>query len=441
MAKRTKKRALVANPPVGISVYHQKSGKDSTGKRKPGYSVRVGKKFSGKKATFKIVHNLAAAREYIDSLKPHAETIRTSQLTPQQVSETILCLHLLEEKQSSLSLLQAVELAMKYHTPAGGRKTIAAVADEMVQNARSKNAKERSIVQLRSVLDKICDTFKDRLVSSVTSAEIREWLDAPKQAIRERRRVLKGPRKQVKPRNFKVPRPPKVPKVVMPPPPAAWSFRTKNNYLKQFGQIYTFAKRKGYCTVNPCESLDAAIVPRHQAEILTPAQVKALLDAARAQAKPDLLRFVALGAFGWLRRSEICGLTNADFRSDGTILVNADNAKTRQFRYIPVNDTLRAWLAVAPKSDKVTPSENVDVVGHWLSELAASIGIKIPHNALRHSSISYALACAPTKGGKVMVNSAGELAKYAGNSENVIYTNYRQLVTEQAGKQYWSLRP
>lgn len=117
MAKRTKKRALIADLPVGISVYHQNSGKDSTGKREAGFSVRVGKKFSGKKATFKLVHNLSAAREYIDSLKPHAETIRTSQLTPQQVSETILCFQHLEEKQSSLSLLQAVELAMKYHTP------------------------------------------------------------------------------------------------------------------------------------------------------------------------------------------------------------------------------------------------------------------------------------------------------------------------------------
>jgi len=440
MVKPPKKRAPIADLPRGISIYRQKSGEDSTGKRKLGFYIRVGKKFSGQAATFKFVSNRDEAGEYIDSLRPHAEAIKSAQLNPQIVSDVVRSLELLKEKKSTRSLLDIVILGLEHDTT-GLHKTIGDVADEMVQNARTKNAKERSIVQLRSVLDKICDTFKDRLIPSIMDKEIREWLDAPKQAIRERRRVLKGPQKAVKPRNFTVPRPPKAPTVAIPPPPAVWSFRTKNNYLKQFRQIYAFAKRKGYCAVDPCKSLDAAIVDGHQPEILTPAQIKALLEAARAQAEPDLLRFVALGAFGWLRRSEICGLTNADFRSDGTILVYAANAKTRQRRFIPINDTLRAWLAVAPKSDEVTPSQNVDVVGHWFSELAASIGIKIPHNALRHSSISYALASAPTKGGKVMVNTAGELAKHAGNSENVIYTNYRQLVTEKAGKAYWAIRP
>ncbi|MFZ4778332.1 MAG: tyrosine-type recombinase/integrase [Terrimicrobiaceae bacterium] len=440
MVKPTKKRSLIADPPKGISFYHQKSGADSSGKRKEGYYVRVGKKFSGKKATYKFVSDRDEAREYIDSLRPHAEVIKSAQITPQNVSDVVHCLELLKKKNSRLSLMEAVTLAMKYDTT-GLQKTIGEVADEMVKSAVGREARKRSIVQLQSTLDKICDTFKDRHILSVTGDEISEWLSAPKVAIRDRRRVLKGPRKQVTPRNFTVPRVPKVVIPPPPPPPKVWGARTKNNYLKQFSQLYAFAVRKGYCVDNPCKGLDAIKITRQQPGILTPAQVRTLLEAARAQTEPDILRFIALAAFGWIRRSEICSLKNADFRRDGTIYIHPDIAKTREWRYIPVNDTLKAWLAVAPKSDEPVPSSNVDVMGHWLSDLAASVGIKIPHNALRHSAISYALAFAPTRNGKPMLNTAGELAKYAGNSDTIIYSNYRQLVTEEEGQDYWQILP
>jgi integrase len=427
MAKTTKKRAVLGLMPKGISLYRQKSGKDASGKRKLGFTVRVGKKFSGKAATLKFVSNRVEAQEYIDSLKPHAETIKTSQLTPQQVSETILCLRHLEEKKSTLTLLQAVELGLKHHTP-GSQKTIGSIADEIVKSAKARNARQSSVTQLQSALDIICDTFQKRPVASITSAEIQNWLDSAKPDIRERRRAHKSQN------------PKSTPTGAPSPATIIWSPRTKNNYLKQFSQLYTFAKRKGYCAVDPCESLDPSIITRKPPGILTPAQVKTLLDAAREK-KPLLLRFIALGAFGWIRREEICGLTNADFRSDGMIQITTDNSKTRELRYIPVNDTLKAWLAIAPKSDAPTPSKNDDVMGEWVRNLAASVGIKIPHNAFRHSSISYAVAAAPTREGKRMINTVGEVAKYSGNSENIIYSNYRQLVTEQAGIEYWELRP
>ena len=437
MVKPPKKRAPIADLPRGISIYRQKSGEDSTGKRKQGYYVRVGKKFSGQATEFKFVGNLDAAREYIDSLKPHAETIKSAQITPQNVSDVVRSLELLKEKKSLKSLLDIVKLGLEHDTT-GLQKTIGEVADEMVKSVVGGAAKKRSIVQLRSSLDKICDTFKDRHILSVTGDEIREWLDSSKQAIRARRHALKKPRKPVTPRNFTVPR---VPKVVIPPPPKVWGDRTKNNYLKQFSQLFAFAIRKEYCVKNPCKEFKAARITHQRPEILTPAQVRKLLEAARAQAKPDLLRFVALGAFGWIRRSEICSLKNADFISNGTIYIHADNAKTRKWRYIPINDTLQAWLDIAPKSDEPVPSPNADVMGHWLSKLAAKVGIKILHNALRHSSISYALAFAPTKDGKPMVNTAGELAKHAGNSEGIIYSNYRQIVTEEEGQEYWGILP
>ena len=40
-----------------------------------------------------------------------------------------------------------------------------------------------------------------------------------------------------------------------------------------------------------------------------------------------------------------------------------------------------------------------------------------------------------------MNNSAGELAKYAGNSEQLIIRSYRALVMEKAAKECWSIPP
>ena len=116
-------------------------------------------------------------------------------------------------------------------------------------------------------------------------------------------------------------------------------------------------------------------------------------------------------------------------------------AKTRQNRFVPINDTLAAWLAIAPEASRPTRSKNADVMGDRLASLAADAKVEIPHNALRHSAISYAFAYAPTRNGASMNNSAGELAKYAGNSEQVIVRSYRSLVTEKAAKDYWAILP
>jgi len=399
MHTEQRKRAKIADLPKGISIYRQKSGADSKGHRKVGYTVRVGKKFSGMAPSLKFVENLDAARKFIDGLKPHQGTIKHSELSPEEVSQTILCLRLLKEKDAGLSLLQAVELALQYHDPSGGRKSISDVAAEMILSAERNGAKTTSIAQLKSLLKCIESSFGSRLVTTITSPEITEWAEDED-----------------------------------------WSPRTKRNYIKQFSQLFGFAIRKQYTTKNPCDPVDRPHITDHERGILSVADTKKLLETAREHF-PELIRFVATSAFGWVRRSEIVKLENAHFRSDGSILIPAEIAKNRNHRIIPINDTLKAWLAIAPESDRPCKSPNVDVMGERLKVLAEKAEVTIPHNGLRHSAISYALASAPMRKGKKMENGAGAIAKYAGNSETVIYSNYRQLVEEKNGKAYWNILP
>jgi hypothetical protein len=64
--------------------------------------------------------------------------------------------------------------------------------------------------------------------------------------------------------------------------------------------------------------------------------------------------------------------------------------------------------------------------------LAKSLGIPWPHNALRHSYISYRIA---------VVQSAAQVALEAGNSPAIIFKHYRELVTKEAAAQWFGIMP
>lgn len=395
-----RRRALIANLPKGISVFMGLSGpRKSDGRCLVGYFVRIGKRFSGQRPVRKFVRDTAEARNVIAGLTPHSEVMRVSQLSPQQISETIACLRALGERKSDLSLADAVDLALRYHDPAAGRKTVSEVSKTLLNRAEKRGGRHHSVAQMKSLLLGFEREFGPRLITTVTTAEIEDWLDD-----------------------------------------GEWSARTRNNYTKQIKQLYVFAIKKGFANANPADSIDLSHVTSATNDVLSPSQLRLLLETAREIA-PDLIRFITLCAFGWIRRSEACSLENEHLRDDGVIHVPAPIAKTRQHRFVPINDTLAAWLAVAPEASRPTRSKNADVMGDRLASLAASAKVVMPHNALRHSAISYALAYPPTRNGVPMNNSAGELAKHAGNSEQVIIRSYRALVTEKDSKDYWNILP
>jgi hypothetical protein len=63
---------------------------------------------------------------------------------------------------------------------------------------------------------------------------------------------------------------------------------------------------------------------------------------------------------------------------------------------------------------------------------AAAAGVKWKHNALRHSYISYRVAAA---------KNVAEVALEAGNSPDMIFQHYRELVTGKAAKEWFGITP
>jgi integrase len=217
-------------------------------------------------------------------------------------------------------------------------------------------------------------------------------------------------------------------------------------------------------------------------EILTPAEFARLLEAASEETLPYWL----IGGFAGLRRAEIerlewkdihfdpakyrafihaQALTGGDkkaienakkaieaWRQSALIEVSALKAKTASRRFVQIQDNLAAWLEpyigrtglVCPQNlRKLLESDRMNT-GIWTGpENQAKDTPKTerqsgklkpwPSNGLRHSFASYHLG---------HFQNAALLALELGHTnQEITFRHYRELVTPEAAKKYWDIRP
>jgi integrase len=176
---------------------------------------------------------------------------------------------------------------------------------------------------------------------------------------------------------------------------------------------------------NPLADVPAAKEIRKPVEIFTVEEMTRLLQ----HAKPTLVPFLCLVAFGGLRHEEAARLDWSDY-TNGHIRVRAEIAKCREPRLIPVQPNLAAWLGPFRKpSGPVQPFVNVT---NELVDLAKTSGVAWKHNALRHSFASYRLA---------VIQNPDKVAYEMGNSRAMVFKHYRALVTEDEGKRWFGIMP
>lgn len=204
---------------------------------------------------------------------------------------------------------------------------------------------------------------------------------------------------------------------------------TRNSVHRCIKVLFSFAKARGYlpgAEQTAAEMLPLAKEGDVETEIFTPEQIRRILCAC----PEHLLGYVALGAFAGLRVAEICRLNWSSVDLERRIvMLRADQAKTASRRIVPISENLAAWLSHIDRSGPVT---NGTKTGVEVSGIAKKLGIKWPHNALRHSYISYRIA---------EVKDAARVALEAGNSPEIIFKHYRELVTEQEAQEWFSLLP
>lgn len=312
-------------------------------------------------------------------------------LPPARLLEAAACMPRLAAVGATLT--EAVDFFLTNSSTACSRKTLSQVGDEFLASRRSRGCKATTLSEYKSKIGALQAEFGRLNTHAVLTADIEDWLDEL----------------EVEP-------------------------RTKLGYLKAALTLWNFGIKRGYCVRNPAAAIDPPICQDREPGILAPTQLSDLMRAA-VRDGGELVRPIAIGAFGGARRSEIHSLDERKIDSaEKLVEITAGKSKTRQRRLITINPTLAAWLnAYPPTGHRVVSISNIDVFGQELRRVAALAGINPwPHNALRHSFGTYFLA-----------RTANEnlTAAEMGNSPGVVIKHYRAVVKPAAAEAYWKILP
>jgi integrase len=285
------------------------------------------------------------------------------------------------------TLKDATDFFLAHVTASEKSCTTAALIDQLIAAKKVGGKSKRYLDDLRNRLDFFAKTFGERKVATITNVEIDDWLDS-----------------------LKV------------------SATTRNNYRRVLIVMLNYAVKRGYATSNPgtkTEKTDAVDSPPG---ILTVAETVRLLE----NASPELLPYVAIGAFAGLRRAELERLDWSEIDFDENLIeVTAKKAKTARRRLVQMQPNLREWLLPLRRhTGKLAPN---DFRKQFDAARTAARIAEWPDNALRHSFASYHVS---------HFKDAKSLALEMGHTTTtLIFSNCRQLVKPKEAERYWNIRP
>jgi integrase len=264
--------------------------------------------------------------------------------------------------------------------------------------------------------------------------------------------------------------------------------RTRNNIRTSLHTLFKFAEGRRYLPKDHDELESVSVVNDRDGdiEVFTPAELTEVLCCASERMIP----FIVVGAFAGIRHAEIQRLEWRDLRlDDGMIEIGASKAKTASRRLVPILPNLKEWLLkYRQPSGLVVTQRNVAFELHLIAKRANELrrvawatanGVadeelsltekrakedaakrkgksklrtqkgEVPpgaetaeiegwepfawkNNGLRHSYISYRLAAVP---------NTAQVALEAGNSPQMIFQHYRELVRAADAEKWFAVTP
>ena len=106
--------------------------------------------------------------------------------------------------------------------------------------------------------------------------------------------------------------------------------------------------------------------------------------------------------------------------------------KTTQFHVRLDQETVELVRKVADSSGLAYTAVIAMMIRSASAAVVRAAGVEWPHNVTRHTWASYHLA---------QFGSAARTAIQAGHTETVLFRHYRELVTPEAAREFWSIRP
>ena len=211
---------------------------------------------------------------------------------------------------------------------------------------------------------------------------------------------------------------------------------TRNKHRTSLKAFYAHAARKGqkWCEHSPLGDLAKERVVTKEPRAYSPADAARIMQAALAS---PILPALVLGMFSGLRPSEARALDLAtiNFASDGfrTPAFHRTGEPTKTgARVAPLTPACKAWMA---SQTRRTGFAWKGTEGEYQTEMRGVLeaaGVKGIYDGARHSFISYRTA---------EIRDVARVADECGNSPNVIKRHYREIVTTEAAKVFFAIRP
>jgi len=202
---------------------------------------------------------------------------------------------------------------------------------------------------------------------------------------------------------------------------------TRNTFRRDLRTLWSYCEKHGYCQTNEARKTERAGDVDKPVAILTVEQATDLLNAC----EDDTLPYVSISLFAGVRAAEIQKLdwSEIDFES-GHIEIRASKSKTKKRRLIPISQNLASWIRPLTKlRGPVIPSQlrkRFDAV-----KTRANLQ-QWPQNVMRHSYGTYRLA---------QCQDAARVSLEMGNSPQMIFDHYRELVKPKQAERYWNIIP
>lgn len=288
------------------------------------------------------------------------------------------------------SIVDAAKYYMRHYDPARPRKPLMDLSDEFIESRRAIGVSEKYIMTARWTMKHFLNAFRSTTLDDLMVSTLDRWMES-RTSLTNRSR------------------------------------NTCRVILVCFGN---FLKKRGYLATDKPTVFDGMCVLKDEitpVTIYTPDEMKLLLS----KADEVLLPYLLIGAFAGLRSAEITRLDWKHIRFDrGFIECEASMTKTRCRRLVPILANLRKWLEpLAQTSGPVAPYRDVATA---VCHFGHKIGLTWKRNALRHSYISNRLAVVP---------DTARVSLECGNSPNVVFAHYRELVTPEQAQEWFSILP
>ena len=207
---------------------------------------------------------------------------------------------------------------------------------------------------------------------------------------------------------------------------------TFNSHRRRMVTLWKWARDEGYLPRNAQTEIEQVKTMTEESQsigIFKVPEYAAILKLIQKK-HPTYLATAVLAGFAGLRRTELHAQTweQIDLKR-GLLTVTKAKRNTPSMRIVHLCPAAIDWLLLCKKdSELVSPAWGVDRI----RKFASKANIPCPENGFRHSFITYRVAA---------TGNVDETSLEAGNSRDMVFKRYRELVSKEDGVAWFDLGP